>query len=108
TLFPVLPRPWQQTDWIGYRLEGAFIREAFPHYLQRIERILGSITISAHQVEYPDQPDLCETALIAHGLVNGETPLLLTGLSGIGQDELLQFKIYGGSGVLTLENWSHL
>lgn len=108
TLFPVWPRAWQQTDWIGSRLEGGFIREVFPHYLQLIERIFGSITISGHHVEYPGQPDLCETGLIAHGLVNDETPLLLNGLSDIGQNELLQFKVYGSKGVLTLENWSQL
>ncbi|WP_033541613.1 Gfo/Idh/MocA family protein [Planococcus sp. CAU13] len=108
TVFPVWPRPWQQTPWIGSRLEGGFIREVFPHYIQLIERIFGNITITAHQVTYPAQPELCETGLIALGAVNGSTPLLLSGLSGIGQKELLQFKVYGSQGVLTLENWSQL
>lgn len=108
TIFPVWPRPWQQTAWIGSRLEGGFIREVFPHYLQLIERIFGTIEISAHQVTYPDQPELCETGLLAHGLVNGSIPLGLSGLSGIGEQEILQFKIYGSKAVLTLENWSKL
>lgn len=108
TVFPVWPRPWQQTPWIGSRLEGGFIREVFPHYLQLIERIFGGISIAAHQVTYPEQSDLCETGLLAHGMVNETIPLLLTGLSGVGQKELLQFKIYGSKGVLTLENWSQL
>ncbi|PKH11764.1 Gfo/Idh/MocA family protein [Planomicrobium sp. MB-3u-38] len=108
TFFPEWPRAWQQTPWIGSRLEGGFIREVFPHYLQLIHRIFGDIAFAEHHVNYPDQPDLCETGLIAYGLVNGSTPLLLTGLSGVGQEELLQFKIYGTKGVLTLENWSQL
>lgn len=108
TVFPEWPRSWQQTPWIGSRLEGGFIREVFPHYLQLIERIFGNISIAAHQVDYPDQPDLCETGLLAHGMVNGKMPLLLSGLSGVGQKELVQFKIYGSKGVLTLENWSQL
>lgn len=108
TFFPEWPRAWQQTPWIGSRLEGGFIREVFPHYLQLIHRIFGDIAFADHHVNYPDQPDLCETGLIAHGMVNGSTPLLLTGLSGVGQEELLQFKIYGTKGVLTLENWSQL
>ncbi len=108
TFFPVWPRAWQQTPWIGSRLEGGFIREVFPHYLQLIQRIFGNISITDHLVSYPEQQELCETGLIAHGLVNEKTPLLLSGLSGVGQKELLQFKIYGSTGVLTLENWSQL
>lgn len=108
TVFPVWPRPWQQTPWIGSRLEGGFIREVFPHYLQLIERVFGTIEINAHHVKYPEDPELCETGLIALGTVNGQIPLMLTGLSGVGQKELLQFKVYGSKGVLTLENWSQL
>lgn len=108
TFFPEWPRAWQQTPWIGSRLEGGFIREVFPHYLQLIQRIFGDISLKEHQIIYPEQPELCETGLIAHGLVNSKTPLLLTGMSGVGQEELLQFKIYGTKGVLTLENWSQL
>lgn len=108
TVFPVWPRPWQQTSWIGSRLEGGFIREIFPHYFQLIERIFGSISFSSHQVTYPENPDLCETGVIAHGKTDGTIPLLVSGISGVGQNELLQFKIYGSDGVLTLENWSQL
>lgn len=108
TVFPVWPRPWQQTAWIGSRLEGGFIREVFPHYLQLIQRIFGPISLTAHHVNYPSQSDLSETGLLAQGLVNGKTPLLLSGLSGVGQKEVLQFKVYGSEGVLTLENWSQL
>lgn len=108
TIFPVWPRPWQQTPWIGSKLEGGFIREVFPHYFQLIERIFGKISIAAHQVTYPDQPDLCETGVMALGKANGSIPLLVSGISGVGQKELLQFKIYGSEGVLTLENWSQL
>ncbi|WP_422123701.1 Gfo/Idh/MocA family protein [Planococcus sp. X10-3] len=108
TVFPVWPRPWQQTPWIGSRLEGGFIREIFPHYLQLIERIFGKISFTSHQVTYPDQPDLCETGVIAHGTASDTIPLLVSGISGVGQKELLQFKIYGSDGVLTLENWSQL
>ncbi|WP_203332445.1 Gfo/Idh/MocA family protein [Planococcus beigongshangi] len=108
TVFPVWPRPWQQTTWIGSRLEGGFVREVFPHYLQLIERIFGTIEITAHDVTYPDDPELCETDLTALGKVDGRVPLLLNGFSGVGQKELLQFKVYGSKGVLTLENWSRL
>ena len=108
TFFPDWPRSWQQTPWIGSRSQGGFVREVFPHYLQLIHRIFGGLSIEHHIVTYPQQADLCETGLLAHGTVADGTPLLLSGISGIGQKELLQFKVFGEKGVLTLENWSTL
>ncbi|HSI67903.1 MAG TPA: Gfo/Idh/MocA family oxidoreductase [Planococcus sp. (in: firmicutes)] len=106
--FPEWPRAWQQNPWIASRSQGGFVREIFPHYLQLIHRIFGEIEITAHQIDYPEQEDLCETGLVAHAKTRDGLPVLLTGLSGIGQKELLQFKVYGEKGVLTLENWSQL
>lgn len=108
TFFPDWPRGWQQNPWIGTRSQGGFVREVFPHYLQLINRIFGGMTIQSHLITYPQQVELCETGLIAHGMTEDGTPLLLSGISGIGQKELLQFKVYGDEGVLTLENWSDL
>lgn len=106
--FPDWPRTWQQNPWIASRSQGGFVREVFPHYLQLINRIFGKLEIQAHHITYPEQRDLCETGIIAQGLTQEKIPFLLTGLSGIGQQELLQFKVYGEEGVLTLENWSKL
>lgn len=108
TFFPDWPRPWQQNPWIASRSQGGFVREVFPHYLQLINRIFGGLTIQSHQITYPEQQDLCETGIIAHGHSTGAIPLLLTGISGTGQKELLEFKVYGEKGVLTLQNWSEL
>lgn len=108
TFFPDWPRGWQQNPWIGSRSQGGFVREVFPHYLQLINRIFGGLTIQHHLITYPEQADLCETGLLAHGVTTDGTLLLLSGISGIGQQELLQFKVYGEKGVLTLENWSNL
>lgn len=108
TFFPDWPRPWQQNPWIASRSQGGFVREVFPHYLQLINRIFGGLTIQSHQITYPEQQELCETGIIAHGHSAGAIPLLLTGISGTGQKELLEFKVYGEKGVLTLQNWSEL
>lgn len=108
TFFPDWPRPWQQNPWIASRSQGGFVREVFPHYLQLINRIFGGLTIQSHQITYPEQQELCETGIIAHGHSTGAIPLLLTGISGTGQKELLEFKVYGEKGVLTLQNWSEL
>lgn len=108
TFFPDWPRLWQQNPWIGSRSQGGFVREVFPHYFQLMNRLFGELSFTSHHITYPEQADQCETGLIAHGLTAQQVPFLLTGISGIGQKELLQFKVFGEQGVLTLENWSDL
>lgn len=108
TFFPDWPRLWQQNPWIGSRAQGGFVREVFPHYFQLMNRLFGDLSFTSHYISYPEEIDRCETGLIAHGLTRDRIPFLVTGISGIGQKELLQFKVYGEQGVLTLENWSDL
>ncbi|MBT2570376.1 Gfo/Idh/MocA family oxidoreductase [Planococcus sp. ISL-110] len=108
TFFPDWPRLWQQNPWIGSRSQGGFVREVFPHYFQLMSRLFGELSFTSHHITYPEQADKCETGVIAHGLTRDKIPFLVTGISGIGQKELLQFKVYGEQGVLTLENWSDL
>ncbi|MBT2581763.1 Gfo/Idh/MocA family oxidoreductase [Planococcus sp. ISL-109] len=108
TVFPEWPRAWQQNPWIASRSQGGFVREVFPHYLQLMHRLFGTLEITAHQVDYPEEIEKCETGIVAYGQTQQGAPFLLSGLSAVGQQELLQFKVYGEDGVLTLENWSHL
>lgn len=108
TFFPDWPRLWQQNPWIASRSQGGFVREVFPHYFQLMNRLFGELSFTSHHITYPEDAEKCETGLIAHGLTQEQIPFLLTGISGIGQQENLQFKIYGETGVLTLENWSDL
>ena len=108
TFFPDWPRLWQQNLWIASRSQGGFVREVFPHYFQLMNRLFGELSFTSHHINYPEEADKCETGLIAHGLTHKKIPFLLTGISGIGQKENLQFKVYGEQGVLTLENWSDL
>ncbi|MGI2327399.1 Gfo/Idh/MocA family protein [Planococcus sp. YIM B11945] len=109
TFFPDWPRAWQQNPWIASRSQGGFVREVFPHYLQLINRLFGSLEIQSHHITYPENKDLCETGVIAQAIAGDSgIPVLLTGLSGIGQKELLEFTVYGDEGVLTLKNWSDL
>lgn len=108
TFFPDWPRLWQQNPWIGSRSQGGFVREVFPHYFQLMNRLFGELSFTSHHITYPEQVEKCETGLIAHGLTAEQIPFLLTGISDVGQKELLQFNVYGEQGVLTLENWSDL
>jgi len=108
TYFPVWPRPWQQNPWIGSRQQGGFIREIFPHYLQVLHHIFGDLNILSHEITYPQDEELCETGVSALAKTESGIPVLLNGLTGIGQKERLEFKVYGTNKVMTIRNWSEL
>ncbi|RLQ93071.1 Gfo/Idh/MocA family protein [Falsibacillus albus] len=104
----VWPRPWQQNAWIGGREQGGFIREITPHYIQLIHHLFGSIKDVQSFVEYPEDESLCETGIIAQMKLEDGTSILVDGLSGIGEDDHVRFKLYGEHGTLSLVNWSRL
>lgn len=106
--FPEWPRPWQQNPWIGSRMQGGFIREVFPHFLQLTRKIFGDIVIHDVQTTYPKHPTVAETGVLAIGKTEQHIPLLLNGLTSIGQEEELSFIVYGSKSVLKLRNWSEL
>ena len=108
TYFPHWPRPWQQNPWIASREQGGFIREIFPHYLQVLHHYFGDLTIQAHNTTYPEDVTLCETGVMAIGSVEGNIPVVLNALSKIGQQERIDFKIFGSEKVVSIRNWSEL
>ena len=59
-------------------------------------------------VDYPEDPTLCEKGFISRLELEDGTPVLLNGLSGIGQKEHISFKVYGDKGTVDLINWSIL
>ncbi|MCZ2258959.1 Gfo/Idh/MocA family protein [Sporosarcina sp. G11-34] len=108
TYFPHWPRLWQQNPWIGSREQGGFTREVFPHYFQLMYRMFGEISITDHETVYPKNELLAETGVLAIGKTEKQIPVLLNGLTGIGQKEELSYTVYGTGGVLKLRNWSEL
>lgn len=108
TYFPNWPRKWQQNPWIASREQGGFIREIFPHYLQVMYHLFGDLTISSHETTYPENKELCETGVTALGRTKSGIPIILNSLSGIGQEEHLEFKVFGTKKVMTIKNWSEL
>ncbi|TQR06981.1 Gfo/Idh/MocA family protein [Psychrobacillus soli] len=108
TYLPNWPRKWQQNPWIGTREQGGFIREIFPHYLQLMYHLFGDFTISSHVTTYPANEGLCETGVTALAETDSGIPIVLNGLSGIGQEERLEFKVFGTKKVGTIRNWSEL
>lgn len=108
THFAVWPRPWQQTPWIASREQGGFIREVFPHYLQLTNHLFGDLEIIAHDTIFPADETLCETGVAALARTEAGIPVVLNGLANIGQQELLQFHVFGTEKVMTIRNWSEL
>lgn len=108
TYFPEWPRKWQQNPWIASREQGGFIREIFPHYLQLTHHLFGEITILAHETTYPENVELCETGVTALAKTIGGIPIVINGLSTIGQEERIDYKIFGTKKVVTLRNWSQV
>ncbi|TQR20856.1 Gfo/Idh/MocA family protein [Psychrobacillus vulpis] len=108
TYFPHWPRKWQQNLWVASREQGGFIREIFPHFFQIMYHIFGNFTISTHETTYPEDEDLCETGVTALGNTESGIPIVLNSLSGIGQEERLEFKVFGTKKVMTIRNWSEL
>ncbi|WP_240746269.1 Gfo/Idh/MocA family protein [Lysinibacillus sp. S2017] len=108
TYIPEWPRKWQQNPWIASREQGGFIREIFPHYLQLTHHLFGDIKIIAHETTYPENTVLCETGISALAKTMSGIPMVINGLAGIGQEERIDYKIFGTNKVLTLRNWSQV
>ncbi|WNB91044.1 Gfo/Idh/MocA family oxidoreductase [Bacillus sp. NEB1478] len=102
------PRPWQQNPWIAGREQGGFVREVVPHYLQMVQRFFGPITSVDTFMEYPEDPALCETSVIARLQLANGVPVLLDGLSQTAEKEEVLLKIYGTEGTIALRNWTVL
>ncbi|MDR7855650.1 Gfo/Idh/MocA family oxidoreductase [Tissierella sp.] len=101
------PRLWQQNHWISSREQGGFVREVVTHYIQMIQRLFGDIEDVSSFIEYPEDPTISETSIIARGTVKG-VPVLINGVTDIGMEEELSFKIFGTKGSIFLKNWREL
>lgn len=101
------PRLWQQNDWISSREQGGFVREVVTHYIQMIQRLFGDIEDISSFIEYPEDSTISETSIIARGTVKG-VPILINGVTDIGMEEELSFKIFGTKGSIYLKNWREL
>ena len=64
--YPAWPRQWQKgADWLRFRAEGGMTREVISHFLFFTERVLGPLSLISAHTTYPDDPSLCETAVLA-------------------------------------------
>ncbi|WP_223699900.1 Gfo/Idh/MocA family protein [Sutcliffiella deserti] len=99
------PRPWQQTNWIGSREQGGFIREITPHYLQIITRLFGNIKKVESSVDYPNDPKASEVGVIAVLTLSSGVKILVDGLVGQAEQDHISFTIHGSEQSISLEDW---
>ncbi|MGG1679435.1 Gfo/Idh/MocA family protein [Neobacillus sp. NRS-1170] len=106
--FPEWPRLWQKNDWVGEREQGGFVLEVGVHFIQQTLKLFGGIKKIQTRLELPEDPQKCETGVIATGELEDGTPVLIEGLSHIAGKEHIGFTAFGSEGILSLENWGEL
>lgn len=108
THFHQWPRPWQQTPWLSGREQGGFIREVLPHFTHLTIELFGDLRVVRSDVEYPADPNACETGVSAYLQLENGTPVTINGLAGIAHQEHLDYRIYGTEGTMSVVNWASL
>jgi predicted dehydrogenase len=94
--YPAWPRQWQKgADWLRFRTEGGMTREVISHFLFFTERVLGPLSLISAHTTYPDDPSLCETAVLAR--LESETGQAVSILATIGgaQPDRQEFTVKG-------------
>ena len=94
--YPAWPRPWQKgADWLRFRAEGGMTREVISHFLFFTERVLGPLSLISAHTTYPDDPFLCETAVLAR--LESETGQAVSILATVGgaQPDRQEFTVKG-------------
>jgi predicted dehydrogenase len=103
--FPQWPRIWQQNGWVGKREQGGFVLEVGVHFIQQTLKIFGDIKNIQTRLELPNDPNKCETGIVATAELGDGTPVLIEGLSQIAGEVFIGFTAYGSEGTVSLENW---
>ena len=82
------PRAWQEdADWLRFRKEGGMTREVLSHFLFFSERILGPLSLDCAMPFYPNDPNLCETTLLARlHSSRGQSVNILASVGGVQPD----------------------
>jgi predicted dehydrogenase len=94
--YPAWPRQWQKgADWLRFRAEGGMTREVISHFLFFTERVLGPLSLISAHTTYPDDPSLCETAVLARlESKTGQAVSILATIGGV-QPDRQEFIVKG-------------
>ena len=94
--YPAWPRQWQKgADWLRFRAEGGMTREVISHFLFFTERVLGPLSLISAHTTYPDDPSLCETAVLARLESETGQPVSILATVGGAQPDRQEFTVKG-------------
>ncbi|MBT2679629.1 Gfo/Idh/MocA family oxidoreductase [Bacillus sp. ISL-35] len=106
--FPEWPRPWQQNAWVASKEQGGYVLEVGVHFIQQLQKVFGEVTVKNVQLQFPQDPNASEIAILAVLELADGTPVLIDGMSQIAGKEEIAFTAYGSEGTLSLLNWGQL
>ncbi|WP_079505614.1 Gfo/Idh/MocA family protein [Mesobacillus jeotgali] len=106
--FPEWPRPWQQNAWVASKEQGGYVLEVGVHFIQQLQKIFGIVKVKDVQLQFPQDPQASEIAILALLELSDGTPVLIDGMSQIAGKEEIAFTAFGNQGTLSLLNWAQL
>lgn len=106
--FPEWPRPWQQNTWVASKEQGGYVLEVGVHFIQQIQRIFGPLKVKNVQIQFPEDPQASENAILATLELLDGTPVTIDGMSQVAGKEEIALTAYGTDGTLSLLNWGEL
>lgn len=107
--FPSWPRPTQNVAWVGSRKQGGMALEVCIHLINVIQMLAGEIVDVQSELEYQENPELCEQGIIARMELKDGTPIYINALANIaGNEELISLGFHGTEGSLIMKDWDQL
>ena len=94
--YAIWPRAWRkQADWLRFRAEGGYTREVISHFLFFTERVLGPTRLIHARPDYPADPALCETHILARFESADGSPVSILGAVGGAQPDRQELTVKG-------------
>jgi predicted dehydrogenase len=90
------PRQWQiAADWLRFRSEGGYTREVMSHFIFFTERVLGPLELVWARPDYPNDPALCESHILARLEAANGAPVSILGAVGGAQPDRQEVTVKG-------------
>lgn len=106
--FPLWPRAWQMTPWVGSRDQGGPVREVAPHFVHVIERYFSPIMRLRAEMEYPADPAACEHGAAGVLQLAGGHLATVSVLTHVPRSEAVLLTAYGSRGTLAVSGFRDL
>ncbi|RSD26608.1 Gfo/Idh/MocA family protein [Mesobacillus subterraneus] len=106
--FPQWPRPWQQNAWVASKEQGGYVLEVGVHFIQQLQKIFGAVKVKDVHLQFPEDSQASENAILAILQLEDGTPVLIDGMSQVAGKEEIAFTAFGDEGTLSLLNWAQL